>query len=656
MTAEERKALVAEVARLIHTDGPVPAALLLQKTLGLRRTREESLAFKALYELLQWCLDTDNYEDAAALLWGPALFTPKPLCTRMVWEAIRGSSTVLLMGASSMSKTYGCGVYFFLDWLRDPDYTTVRVVGPSEDHLQNNLFSHLVTLHRQSAIPLPGQVGDLYIGRDLRERKASISGVIVPMGKKAAGRLQGIKRFPRVEPHPLFGKLSRVRVLIDEIERVPVGLWSDIDNITSNVSKESGLKIVGAYNPSDITHPTAQRAEPVKLWGSLDPDKDHTWVSRRGWTVVRLDACLSENVKTGEELFPGLQTKEGLDLLRQQSGGEDTPNYQTFGRALYPVTGGTRTIITPTMLRDFKSRVLFEDIPRRYLAVDSALEGADAALAASGLWGLAKGVWLPPSATHPDGQEVLFTAPDGHPARRLVLYLDRMLTLPSGDTVSMTTSIHKLAKELGVEPHCVMLDRTGNGSGVHDLLKDRWGPEVRGLNYSESCSELKLAVEDSQVPKERFDRVHTEIWFAFRVWREFGIIFADPSIDMGELVVQFTGRQFIQRGPRMKIESKQDYKARNGGRSCNEADAVNLLIHCVRLDQQFQAAMDSTSAARQGRETGSLGEMWREPRREVDPTNRMDNIEDDSQDMSAGVRGPVFTRFGPTGRAEDYMD
>src|SRR5438477_286885 len=82
--------------------------------------------------------------------------------------------------------------------LSDPENTAVKVLGPSEDHLEANLFSHLVDLHRCASLPMPGEVGELFIGMDRRNQTASIKGTVIPIGKvKKAGRLQGTKRKAR---------------------------------------------------------------------------------------------------------------------------------------------------------------------------------------------------------------------------------------------------------------------------------------------------------------------------------------------------------------------------------------------------------------------------------------------------------------------------
>ncbi len=195
------KTLVSEVAALLHSDQYFPAAHRVanwvQETLkvpippvGDNKTK----ATEVLTLLLHWLLENNGYEEAAELLWGETLFSPKPESAQRVWKAFEESNWILLMGAASMSKSYSMGVRLMLEWIRDPEYTNVKVLGPSENHLEENLFTHLVTLHRQSSIPLPGDIGKLFIGSDTRSRKGSVSGVVIPLGKKAAGRIQGAKR------------------------------------------------------------------------------------------------------------------------------------------------------------------------------------------------------------------------------------------------------------------------------------------------------------------------------------------------------------------------------------------------------------------------------------------------------------------------------
>lgn len=628
----DRARLVRQVAGHLREEQRVEAARLVLDFSGLpvpKNFASEAAIMEPLWALLQWCLSNDYYEEAAFLLWGPRLFNAKPRSTQMIWKAIRDSSQVLLIGASSMSKTFSAGVYFFLDWLRDPEYTSIKVVGPTEPHLSDNLFSHLVSLHRSSAIPLPGEIGDLFIGMDLRQRRSSIIGVVMPRGQAKAGKLQGVKRFPRKVPHPKFGRLSRLRILLDEIEKIPLGVWSDLDNVLSNIGEsggEEGLKIVGAYNPSDLTLPVAQRAEPPSGWDSFDLETDETWTSRRGWSVVRLDAHKCENVVRGTEIFPGLQTKQGLEALARSAGGTDSPAYYTFGRGAYPPRGTNYGIIPPTLLSAAKGRFVWYDTPRSAAGIDLALEGGDMPTVALGLWGISTGVKIPPSTHFPNGREIAFQQP------RLALQLDRIFTLEPGDTISIARQIRSMAVNLRLSAEWIMLDSTGNGAGVRDLVKDIWSPEIRGVNYTESATRKKIMQEDADVPYDIYDRLYTELWFATRKWIEFGVLRIAPEVESEDLFTQLTSRLYKQQGKKAQIESKRNYSLR-GFKSPDKADALTLLVHAVRVASEVSPSMLGPTTEEADSFFGDDGSIYDTI---IGPTDRYRDLDDDTNPVEEG--------------------
>ena len=227
----EAIAFSADVARLVHSEKMQEAGQLVadgcKMSLNVGDSPAEYLVPLQLY--LNYLLNNDGMVQAAQLLWTPTQFNPGPQYTKQVWELFDETSNGLIMGAASCSKSFGLGVRLFLEWIRDPDYTTVRLIGPSEDHLETNLFSHLVGLHDSASLPMPGEVGSLFIGRNRRNLVGSIKGLVIPVGRvKKAGRLQGTKRKPRPQPHPDFGSLSRLFIFVDEGEncRAVSGLTS----------------------------------------------------------------------------------------------------------------------------------------------------------------------------------------------------------------------------------------------------------------------------------------------------------------------------------------------------------------------------------------------------------------------------------------------
>lgn len=620
--------LVDEVSTLLHEDKYLEAGQRVARWLGessnvVVHVEDRARATEVLTLLLHWLLDNEGYEEAAQLLWGPQLFSPKPESAQRVWRAFEESNWILLMGAASMSKSYSMGVRLMLEWIRDPEYTNIKVLGPSENHLEDNLFTHLVTLHRQSTIPLPGHVGKLYIGIDARARKGAITGVVIPLGKKAAGRIQGAKRTNRRTPHPKFGTLSRMFIFLDEIANIPVGVWKDIDNVVASSQGDSGLKIIGAFNPTNIHDEVGIRVEPPKGWSEMDPDTDVDWVSTRGWRVVRLDAARCENVVSGKIIYPGLQTKEGFQLLITNSGGTDSPGYWAMGRGMFPPTGVPMSIIPAGLLTNIKAEPIWYDRPTPCASVDLAFLGGDTAVYTKGSFGPATGIKFPPSLDHPNGRTIMFKSPKGATQVRNVVWAELQLKLPKAETRAMTDEIKRVSRSFGVRPDWLCVDKTGSGTGVFDLLRFEYG-EVLGVNYSESCSiGRRIMVEDHDVCENLYDRIHTEVWFASRKFIEFGYCYIAPGFDTELLFPQLTNRRYKMTGKRARVEKKEDYQSRCSGKSPDEADSFNLLIQCVRRASGFVPGItpENSSDVDLGNDEDDGDEV------RIDATNRVDSLD-----------------------------
>jgi hypothetical protein len=589
LSSDVQRAYAKEIAKLVHADKKWEAARAVADTCKLNINLKDNSPAKFIPVLQNWLhflLNSGGIEEAAQLLWTPNQFTPEPQYTKDLWKLYSEANMGLIMGAGSCSKSFGMGVRLFLEWIRDPDWTSVRVIGPSQDHLESNLFSHLVSLHNNASLPMPGQIGELFIGEDRRNQNGSIKGVIIPIGKvKKAGRLQGSKRKPRPQPHPIFGPLSRMFIFIDEIENVPGGLWSDVDNILTQVEEEGGqgFKIFGAYNPTNQTDEVGKRAEPPFGWEGVDADKHYRWKSVRGWDVLRLDGEKSENVIQGKIIYPGLQTKSGLETIAKNAGGRDAAGYSTMGRGMYPKQGITATVIPPGMLPKWRGEFIWLDDPDPVASADLALEGGAACSFTLGLWGKATGMRLPPSIEFPKGQTIMFRNPLSlEVTPRWALQAESQLVLPKGDTIEMKDRLITLLKRSGVKPQYFCCDATGHGKGIADLIKHEWSTLIHAINYSEGATTQKLMLEDTRTCEEEYDRITSELWFAMRAFGEFGYFLISPKMDMTALTQQLTQRRMILSGKKSKVESKRDYMSR-GYSSPDEADSMSMLIHAVRM-------------------------------------------------------------------------
>ena len=635
LTDPLEKSLAQRVASKVHADKKFEAAQeiddFLQLSLHLEDDPKKYLP--VLMHYVHYLLNANAPEEAAQILWTSNQFTPEPKFTRDVWRLFGESSHGLVMGAASCSKSYGFGVRFFLEWIRDPEWTTIRVLGPSEDHLEQNLFSHLVGLHKSASLPMPGEVGELFIGLDRRNQLSSIKGIIIPVGqKKKAGRLQGVKRKPRPEPHVIFGALSRLFIFVDEIENVPGGLWSDIDNILSNIQEEgdtSGFKLFGAFNPTNQGDEVAKRVEPPFGWEGFDIENHYRWKSKRDWDVLRLDGEQSENVKQKKIVYPGLQTQSGLDTIAKNAGGRSSAGYHAMGRGAYPPQGIELTVIPPGMLARWRGEFIYYDDPISVGSEDLALEGGAAAIYTLGRWGRATGIRFPPSLEHPTGHKVMFKDKNGQSIVRWALQADQQFAVPKGETVAMKDRTIAVNRKAGVRGEYFACDRTGAGAGVADLIRYEWSPQIHDVNFSEACSKDKIMLEDRKTCNEEFERMNTELWFAMRAWGEFQYFLISPAMDMTKLTQQLTQRKFRIVGGKTRVEQKRDYISR-GFESPDEADSLTLFVHAARKGSGVTLSMTNEVEASAGNDDPDswMPEGLVVGGARIDASNRTDYLDD----------------------------
>ena len=629
------KELSARVSAKVHADKKFEAAQEIDDflRLGLHLEDDPKKYLPVLQHWFHYLMNSGGVSEAAQFLWTKTQFTPEPKFTKDLWKLFDEASHSLVMGAASCSKSYGLGVRFILEFYRDPEWTTIRVLGPSEDHLSANLFSHLASLHKSASIPMPGEIGDLWIGLDRRNQISSVKGVVIPTGqKRKAGRLQGVKRKPRPNPHPIFGPLSRLLVLIDEIENVPGGLWSDIDNILSNAQEtdatSGGFRLIGCYNPTNQHDEVGKRAEPPFGWPSFDPDSHYRWKSVRGWEVLRLDATQCENVVQDKIVYPGLQTKTGLEQISRNAGGTNSAGFASMGRGCYPASGVELTVIPPGMLAKWRGEFIFYDDPKPVGAVDLALEGGDTAVYALGKFGRVTGIKYPPSLEHPQGRKVMFKDKAGQSIIRWGLQADQIFVLPKGESVFMKDTIIETCRKAGVRGEFFALDRTGGGSGVADLIRHEWSASIHDVNYSEACSKDKIMVEDHKTCNEEFMRMNSELWFCLKSWGEFQYLLLNPAIDMSKLTGQLTQRKFRIAGGKTIVEPKKDYVNR-GHESPDEADALTLLVHAARKGSGVTLSMNLEELPASDDSDGWMDEMVLRGGARIDESNRTQFLDDD---------------------------
>lgn len=559
---------------------------LLGKKEPVVRTHTKSMAF--LRGLLQHLLDEENYLVAASMLWGGEMFTPEPESVQRVFKALHENAKVLFMGASSMGKTYSAGAWMYLDWRRDPLYTSIKCVGVSEDQVRKHVFAHIAKLHRSAALTMAEDVivrdSDMWMGIKEGGNEFGITAIAYKQSQETSGGIKGYKSMPvRPKAHPKFGFMSRLRLLGDEGQNWPNGPWKDLNTWLSQIDGTEGVKIAVAFNPEDVSRLVVEMSEPEDGWNENDVDTLYDYTSKAGWRVCRLDAAKCENVIQKKKVYQGLQTYEGyVGYLR--AGGDNSANFWCFARGFPPMKGSVNTIIPVNWPQEQKGEAVFIETPTTMASVDLAFMGQDSAQMAVARWGLASG-WKDYT-----GKEITFVdrlnVSQNRP--RHVLQIDQILPMVKHDnTVKMAEEIMGRCTMMNIQPEWVVVDKTSIGLGVFSHLSTVWGA-VHGIAWNEGATDGKILAEDREPASSQCEGIMSELWWAFRRWLDprCSAIIINPMIPSQPLLSQLTGRRFGNGKKGIKVEAKDAFKAHNSGKSPDEADAVIMLVGLVRKNSE----------------------------------------------------------------------
>lgn len=542
---------------------------------------------QAVQELANFCkrLLAKNLKiECATLLWGDTVFNTGPQSVKRIWDALETHNLISFIGASGMGKTFTPIVWLALDFIEDPEYTTIKLVSKTGSSAEANARSNLAMLWANSVIPLPGTVTAKFIGLDPNQTKFGIQVVSVDQGEKAFGSLRGkCHPFPRAKPHPKFGTHSRSRVFLDEDNTIADGVWMEIKNVKSALDDKGSVKIIRSCNPMNKADASGQRNEPKGGWPSVDMETSKEWISVDEWHVTRLDGKDCENVITGDTKFPGLITKQGY---RQNYGpnGELTPESYIFSRGWYPPEGVSGSIFSEAMILGSAGEFLFSGRATNIGFLDPALEGGDDAEMTFGRCGKAL-AWLPAGTSKP----ISFKNP------MWGIQAEQKITLLKADNIKMARQAIEKCKLYQVKPEHFGIDKTGTCSGVHDYMKEYWGPII-GVGYAEKSEDIYIVKEDTQMMSEVCDRMCDQLWIQGSRLMQYGFVKFNKVLTTGRVFTELIGRQYAIINKKKKVESKSDYKSR-GNKSPDAADSVLGLIYVGHRLSEIVPAMEPDKQA-----------------------------------------------------------
>lgn len=517
-------------------------------------------------------LASGDLESASALCWSSHQFSLVPRSARRIWELYDTERMLLVMGGGSVGKSYTLASKTLLDWCRDPEHTLVRVISVTSGHAKLNIFGQIQELHKSSLIPLPGQVGAEKISCDASTDIAGIHLVAIPQGDQGKGRIRGIHPKPRQRPHPVFGPLSRTRVLLDEAEEIPGAIWEDLANaiLTLEDGDADRIKIMGASNPKDATSEFGKRCEPPGGW-DYESDEEE-WVSTRGWTVYRIDGAKTENV-VEKRMVPGcegLMTYAGFLAAVSNAGGEGTPEYWVMCRGMFPPIDHASSIISRASVDCMRGEWVFEDLTTEVYGVDSSLTGGDSTILTVGRYGPARKI------RKMDGE-----IEEVHEELRHCLQIDHQI-LVNVSSNSLATA-RAILRELpdDINPEFLAVDATGTADGCASALADSLG-DILMVVASEAPTDFPVMGDDERIAKDMYVNKRAEMWYGFRAWVDAGLVAFSTACD-DTLFKELTTVRGELSGKKYRVERKDRYKKRTRGKSPDRADSAILLVYLLRI-------------------------------------------------------------------------
>jgi hypothetical protein len=546
-------------------------------------------AVQVLQNLEKNLAEQGKFIEVAVLLWGNGMFDSRPSVVQEVFQEVHNNHKLIIFGASSCSKTFSCGVYFYLSWRADPYWTAVKLAAPSEDHLYTNLFSHLVALHKGAAIPMTDDDSkkvnvnetDLFISMQDALPEMRIQGVLCKQSQVSAGALRGHKPKPYRKPnHPRYGNSTRIFILIDECTQVSPGAFEDILTTEASIDPDiDTVKIVMACNPEATTYKIVEMAEPDDGWDIEQVDTLFKWKSKKGYPVLRLDGKRFENVVQRKTIYPRMLTYDAfLNFLKA---GENSASYWAKGRGFPPLKDNAWTLIPPSWMQSQRGNPIYIGHVDNVAMLDTALAGSDKALLGIGRWGSAAG-W-----TKADGSTEWFVN-RADPDKRInkhVAVLDQIFQLPkSSSTVEVVQEVMGRCKKLEIPPENVVMDRGGNAAGVWSHAQKFWG-DVLGVDSGTRASDNIILSDDKLTAEDTCEGKVTELWVAMKKWLEPSVcaLLINITVPTVPLFHQATTRRYRNvKNSRIRIEPKHEYRLRNAMVSPDEVDCLNMLVEWCR--------------------------------------------------------------------------
>ncbi len=412
-------------------------------------------------------------------------------------------------------------------------YSKVITTAPTYNQVKNILWSEIRSAHTRARHPLGGEInltewkiedGWFAIGFTPRNEAGGFD-----EGQGTQSSFQG------------FHAEGGVLVIFDEATGIPPNIWTMAEGLLTSAH----VKFVGIGNPTSRNSEFYQCFRSpswAKVYLSCfdSPNLIVNGITDREKLIDEINKVKSMTDQEAKEhlddykvVRPYLLTAKWV-VEQSRKWGIDHPLTVSKILGKFPAAGD-KTLIPLGFVEDAQLRVVYPSpTDRKSIGVDVARFGTDS---------------------------TVITALHGFK------HLERR-ELFKHDTVSVTGEVIAMAKDL--EADIIVVDETGIGGGVVDLLNDAVSNgdlkcEIRGVQFGAAC--------ESDEEKEKFVNLKARMFRLLSTAFKEGQHLLNDSIYAEELpTIQY---RYDKKG-REYIESKDEYKRRTGRGSPDSADSLAL--------------------------------------------------------------------------------
>jgi len=443
------------------------------------------------------------------------------------------------IGHAGAGKSFGFARIILLDYMAKPFDTSTTMVTPKFEQLRTHIFGDLIGAKDssplknalESAFKFTSTSNELSVKALGGGDKHIIRGTAADQSDTDASKLRG-------------QHAPRRRMVADECEHIGEVLFTAINNGRLDPDFKAGL----LTNPADRSSVYCQDwAAPKNGWGSVSTN-DLFWETKQQRGIcIHFNAILSPNVKAKKVVVPGLVTEDYIDGIRTQNGGENSLQWWMFVLGFPPPDGIVNKIWPESTIEKARRKEIFDFKPQRVASLDPAFQHDDCVMIFGDMGYLRDGKPCI-CAT----QSMKLNVEQGN---------DRML---KEEQIAFMV-MDQCAKH-GVEPKNFIMDCTGQGRGLYEILKQKWGYEVQGISYNDKATNRPIRAGGRPADEE-------VVYFVSELWFRASNLAADNMLcgladinsrTRDDLSSRLYSMKNVGGGDKMVAESKDDLKKRIG--------------------------------------------------------------------------------------------